>query len=176
MLSKDILIASQTNSTADNIVELWIGDGGVGDYGYCGSNRWDIVPHGTLDRIPYWYGTEDTYFALDVLNETSVGKFTGTKFGTYYPDSGGTPSLGQEYTIKVTRCDNQKSITFSGEHGQLSTAFGDTSFNLFDSYMQQQHVTFKFDPPPTVIWIPTPSNRSRKRVLRRGSSLGGSRW
>lgn len=174
MLSKDILIASQTNSTTDNIVKLWVGDGGVGDYGYCGSNRWDIVPHGTLDRIPFWYGSYDGYFALGLLNEIPFGKYPGTEFRTYYPDSGGTPSLGQEYTIKVTRCDNQKSITFSGEHGQLSTAFDDTSFNLFDSY--RQHVTFKFDPPPTVIWIPTPSNRSRKRVLRRGSSLGGSRW
>ena len=146
MLSKGILIASQTNSTTDNIVDLWVGDSGVGDYGYCGSNRWGIVPHGTLDRIPYWYGTEDAYFALDVLNETSVGKFVGTKFGTYYPDSGGTPSRGQEYNIKVTRCDTQQSITFSGEHGQLSTAFDDTSFNLLDS--NQHHVTFKFDPPP----------------------------
>lgn len=172
MLSKGILIASQTNSTTDNIVDLWVGDSGTNSFGYCGTTKFGVT-YGTLDKIPFWYGSYDGYFALGLLNEIPVGKYAGTEFRTYYPDSGGTPSLGQEYTIKVTRCDNQKSITFSGEHGQLSTAFDDNSFNLLDSY--QHHVTFKFDPPPTVIWIPTPSNRSRKRVLRRGSSLGGSR-
>ena len=154
MLNKEMLMTSQVNSATDNTVELEIGDGGVGDYGYCGAPpRWGIVPHGTLDRIPYWYGSIDAYFALDVLNENPVGKATGTKhgttFGTYFPGSGSTPSRGQEYTIKVTRCDTQQSITFSGEHGQLSTV-SSNALGLTNKY--PHYVTLKFDPPPTAIY------------------------
>ncbi len=173
MLNREMLMTHQVISATDNIVELWIGDGGVGDYGYCDSTRWGIVPHGSLDRIPYWYGTEDAYFALAVLDEMPVGKFTGAKFGTYYPGSG-TPPRGQEYNIKVTRCDTQQSITFSGEHGQLSTV-SSTALGLMDVYYNMHYVTLEFTPPPTVTWIQIRSNRSRNRVLCRKSSLGGSR-
>ena len=72
MLNKEMLLLSQVNSATNNIVELQIGDGGVGDYGYCGSTRWGFVPCGTLDRIPYWYGSIDAYFALDLLNEIYI--------------------------------------------------------------------------------------------------------
>lgn len=171
MLNREMLMTYQAISATDNIVELQVGDGGVGDYGYCGSNRWGIVPQGALDRIPYWYGTEDAYFALDVLNEISAGKFAGTKFGTYYPGSG-TPSRGQEYNIKVTRCDTQQSITFSGEHGQLSTV-SSTALGLMDVYYNMHYVTLEFTPPPTVTWIQKHSNLSRRLLCRR-RSLGGS--
>nr|DAH32825.1 MAG TPA: hypothetical protein [Caudoviricetes sp.] len=147
MLNKEMLLTSQVNSATDNIVDLMIGDGGVGDYGYCGSNRWGYVPCGILDRIPYWYGSQDAYFALDLLNEIPDGKFSGTRFGTYYPSSG-TPSRGQEYNIKVTRCDTQQSITFSGEHGQLNYVPKITLLGLLDAYMNHHSVTLKFDPPP----------------------------
>lgn len=153
MLNREMLMTYQAISATDNIVELRVGDGGVGDYGYCGSNRRGIVPQGALDRIPYWYGTEDTYFALDVLSETPVGKFAGTKFGTYYLGSG-TPSRGQEYNIKVTRCDTQQSITFLGEHGQLSTV-SSIALGLMDVYQSMHYVTLEFTPPPDGYLDPT---------------------
>lgn len=157
MLNKEMLLTSQVNSATDNIVDLWVGDGGVGDYGYCGSTRWGVVPCGTLDRIPYWYGTEDAYFALDLLIEYPEGKVSGTKFGTYYPDSAGTPSKGQYFNIKVTRCDTQQSITFSGEHGQLSYISNITVLGLMDAYMNSHHVTLAFDPPPRRLFIVIPA-------------------
>lgn len=138
-------MTSQVNSSTDNIVDLWVGENGTGGYGYCGATDFGIT-YGTLDRIPYWYGSIDGLFALGVLCETPVGKNSGTEFRTYYPYSNGTPSRGNEFTIKVTRSDTQQSITFSGEHRLSSYAYENTKLELLDSYMH--HVTLEFDPPP----------------------------
>ena len=147
MLNKEMLLTSQANSATDNIVNLWVGENGTGGYGYCGTTKIGET-YGTLDRIPYWYGSYDGFFALGLLCEIPVGKFSGTEFRTYYPYSG-TPSKGNEFTIKVTRCDTQQSITFSGEH-RFSSTVSLISLDLMDSYMH--HVLLEFDPPQTAIY------------------------
>jgi len=163
MNNKALLMTSSTKDTSDNTIDLHVDTDGTGYFGYCGVSNYGTVPHGTIYKIsgeqgiPYWYGELDGRFALGILDEYSYKGVT--RFGTYFASSGGFPSVGQGYTIKVTRCDTKQSIIFSGEHGSTTRS---SSIALGLSDMYSKHVTLTFDPPPT------DSYRNSRHLRRRG--------
>lgn len=106
--------------------------------------------YGSLDVLPYWGDTENK-----IRGFVCRGGHT-TAF-----------SLSPGYT-GVT--------AYVKGYPQGISAGIDTNGDPYSMYGSDGDVRYlTFAPPPTVIWIPRHSNQSKKRLLRRRSSLGGAR-
>ncbi len=128
-------------------------------YGYdAGSNNAEeglvggfvtVGPIGTLNKIPYWKGSIDGYFALGALVEMEKRTGSYVTFAYYYPEEKGTPSAGQSFNITCTCVTSGRSVTFSGDWG----VHGSVSANSFDNVLGfigniDNTVELTFDPPP----------------------------
>lgn len=145
MLNKELLIG---NTGGQQPVALTVGSEsqGQGVYEY-GYDKWDF---GELAPVPFW-GNDirlyrlKCYDGIYTMCRVSSSSFTVTVYVSGYHDS----------PIRSTG-------TVAGDIFELKKKVGQT-------------VYLTFDPPPTGTWIQRHSNRSRKRVLCRRNSLGGSR-
>lgn len=145
MLNKELLMG---NTGGQQPVAFTVGVFRMKDYYYYG---FDAGYMGTLAPVPFWGDN--------------------VRLGTlaYFEDEYGT------------RCDSTDRSCFftvyiSGyENSPIDT--GETKEEDYYNFSAKadQTLYLTFDPPPTVIWIQRHSNQSRKRVLCRRSSLGGSR-
>ena len=126
----------------------------------------DYKDEGNVSRIPCWggYGAIKKYTALETLATNAVTDgATVIKWRNPFDRN----------RLVVTRLDTGKSAEFVHTDSSAFKLFADAS--LFTKRDEGREIPVIFDPPPTIIWILLQTNRSRKRVLRRGSSLGGSR-
>lgn len=164
MLNKELLMASATGKephilmTVQHFYDL---DTGHKYYGYN-----DYALAGNVSRIPCWgrFDTMKNYSALEVLG-TNAGLTLETIINWRNPYTSNR--------LVVTRLDTEKSVMFFNNgaptHSLIANDF------LFTAAEQEKEIPLIFDPPPTGTWIQRHANRSKKRVLCRRSSLGGSR-
>lgn len=149
MLNKELLMGSskQEQRKVEIAVELIDTEGGT--YIFSGYDRNGRHHFGTAYPLPYWGTPSNTLktFACDYNSQYTI----------FLAADGVTVHVEGYSTTLVSPCD-----FFDGDPYDLILGSDTTRY-------------LTFDPPQTVIWIQTHSNRSRKRVLRRGSSLGGSR-
>ena len=148
MLNKELLRGSSKQEQMK--VEITIGfiDAEGGDVLLSGYTRDGEYPLGKASLLPYWGTPNHTL-------KTFMYDFNGY-YTTFEAVEGVTVHVEGYPTTLVSPAQ------VDGDPYNLSGSEGET-----------QYLTFT--PPPTVIWIQKHSNRSRNRVLRRGSSLGGSR-
>lgn len=163
MLNKELLMTGITGKEphitlyVEDFYDLTAPNGSGYDYS-------EIDGDGMVSRIPCWggYGMMQNYTALRVL--ATVGdKETLISWRNPYS----SPRL------MVTRLDTGKSVEFV--HSDPSTSGLYTKAAFFTRADLYTVIPLIFDPPPTIIWIQLRANRSKKRVLCRRSSLGGSR-
>lgn len=145
MLNKELFLWS---TPGQRNVKLTIGHfhNRFGDvYGYLNSPDNSF---GSLDPLPYWSTTGN------VVTQLSYGTLT-----------------------KKTLFDAPSGVTvFVSGYSQYISAGGRLDldpYSMLNSEGDTRYLTF--DPPQTGTWIQRHANRSRKRVLCRRSSLGGSR-
>lgn len=147
MLNKELLIGSSKQEQLRVEITIELIDVEGGNYIFCGYDR-GRHPFGRAYPLPYWGTPSHTIktFAYD---------FNGD-YTRFVAVDGVTVHVEGYSTTLVSSSD------VNGDPYDLAGNTGKTRY-------------LTFDPPQTVIWIQKHSNRSRKRVLRRGSSLGGSR-
>lgn len=149
MLNKELLMGSSKQEQLKVEVTIEFIDTEGGDYFLAGYDREGRYPFGRVYPLPYWGTPSHTFktFAYDInLHNTSFVAVDGV---TAHVEGYSTPIVSS------------------------SLVRGDPYDLVLDNSVKTRYLTFY--PPQTVIWIQKHSNRSRKRVLRRGSSLGGSR-
>lgn len=111
-----------------------------------GYNRADNV--GSLDALPWWISEVE---AMDFLMYYTMFKRTGFKAPN------GVTVFVEGYPQSIS------SVSWlDGDPYSMDAEIGGIRY-------------LTFDPPPTGTWIHKPSNQSKKRVLCRRRSLGGSR-
>jgi hypothetical protein len=148
MLNKELLMG---NTRELRPVALTVKKYNKGAYGY--AYGFDSKRFGTLAPVPFWGDN----LRLDALAFHSYEGFT-----------------------KCKASDNESShnimVYISGYQDSSIRIGGVIMGDIFEFEKKvDQTVYLTFDPPPTGIWIQRRSNRSKKRVLCRRSSLGGSR-
>lgn len=146
MLNKELLMG---NTGGQQPVALTVGKyhttSGGFSYGY------ELGYFGRLEPRPFW----GNYTYLNKLSYISKNNYTKCLMTDRGVDVTVYVSGYQGFPIST-----EKSI--SGDPFRLAAKVGQTMY-------------LTFDPPPLVTRIQSNSNRSRKRVLCRRSSLGGSR-
>lgn len=106
--------------------------------------------YGSLDVLPYWGDTENKIRGF-------VCRGGHTTAFSLSPGYNGVTAYVKGYPQGISA-----GIDTNGDPYSMYGSDGDVRY-------------LTFDPPPTVIWIPRHSNQSKKRLLRRRSSLGGSK-
>lgn len=147
MLNKELLMAGSEQSQRK--VVLTIGKAAA-YFGYAYGYMKVLMDDTQLNVLPYWGTTDNVLERLvhfDSLN-TSIFMLDEDPEVTVFVE--GYP----------TSLHNGK--VMNGDPYDMRNSEGSTRY-------------LTFDPPPTVTWIQRRTNRSRKRVLCRRSSLGGSR-
>lgn len=148
MLNKELLMGSSKQEQLKVEITTEFIDVEGGDYLFNGYDRGGRHPFGKAHPLPYWGTPSHTL-------KTFAFSFNGS-YTSFVAVDGVTVHV-EGYTTTL--------VSPSNVNGDL--------YDLEYSTSKTRYLTF--DPPQTVIWIQKHSNRSRKRVLRRGSSLGGSR-
>ena len=160
MLNKELLITGITRKGPHVILTV--------DEGYLVSQSADGYGYdkysgtGTISRIPCWVFNDPTKLqTLDTVPESYQTIVSWDK-----------PFYSKR--LVITRLDTGKSVEFVNTDSYTYSLRADDAsfFTRADVYNE---IPLIFDPPPTIIWIRLRTNRSRKRVLCRRSSLGGSR-
>ena len=148
MLNKELLMGSSKQEQLKVEITLAFINVEGGDYAFSGYDREGRHPFGRAYPLPYWGTPSHTFktFAYDVNSDST--SFVAVDGVTAHVEGYSTPVVSSSFV--------------DGDPYDLLGISGNTRY-------------LTFDPPQTVIWIQKHSNRSRKRVLRRGSSLGGSR-
>lgn len=148
MLNKELLMGSSKQEQLKVEITSEFVDFEGGDYIFSGYDRGGRHHFGKAYPLPYWGTPSHTFktFAYDFNGDST----------SFVAVDGVTVHVEGYSTTLVSP----------------SNVDGDP-YDLADTTSKTLYLTF--DPPQTVIWIQKHSNRSRKRVLRRGSSLGGSR-
>ena len=121
----------------------------IGRYKKIGDAKYGYNKHfsfGSLDVVPYWGTTNDVMEVLSYSHEK-----------TSFSAPSGITAFVKGYTQGITTGN-----AITGDIYSMDMSEGATRY-------------LTFDPPPTGTWIQSHSNRSRKRLLRRRRSLGGSR-
>lgn len=146
MLNKELLMVGSEQGQRKVRLTIGVFSNDFGSvYGYL-KNVYNN--YGSLDILPYWGTT----------NAVLVGLYYGTRADTTIFKAPNSVTVFVEgYTQGITGDSSVKGDVYS----------------MLNSEDSARYLTF--DPPPTVIWIPRHSNQSKKRVLCRRSSLGGSR-
>lgn len=168
MLNKELLMTGITIPVREPHTLITVGRHISSAFGYTtpAYGYYTFKNAGKLSRIPCWggYGTIKNYTALKTLaTESGEGAKTVIEWRNPF----------DRKSLVVTRLDTGKSVEFV--HTSSSTAKLLTEATLFREEDDGREISLIFDPHPTIIWIPIRTNRSRKRVLCRRSSLGGSR-
>lgn len=172
MLNKNMLIWGAVDSGPHVQINIGLGfDDSTGNtfFGFNIQNSACKETFGKIDRIPFWY-TSDVRVKL-------IGLFFDGNLGAYrfiYNSTGTVDiNLGFFYGESKENGGYLRSRLKAGDNDQDNY---EGYFNLGFSWGSQDKTeVLTFDPPPTVTWIQRHSNRSRKRILRRRSPLGGSR-
>lgn len=147
MLNKELLMGSSKQEQLKVELTMAYIDVEGGDYAFSGYDREGRHPFGRVYPLPYWGTPSHTLktFAYDINSDAT--SFVAVDGVTAHVEEYSTPLVSPS----IVPGDPYDLLGISGPTRYLT-----------------------FDPPQTVIWIQKHSNRSRKRVLRRGSSLGGS--
>ena len=163
MLNKELLMGNTGKEPHILMTVQHYYDSDMG-HKYYGYNAYALA--GNVSRIPCWgrFDTMKNYSELTVL-ATNAGLTLETMIHWSNPYTSNR--------LVVTRLDTEKSVLFVNTNTPTVLSFA-TDF-LFTAAEIDKEVPLIFDPPPTGTWIQRHSNRSRKRVLCRRSSLGGSR-
>lgn len=148
MLNKELLMGSSKQEQLKVEITTEFIDVEGGDYLFSGYDRVERYPFGKAYPLPYWGTPSHTLKTFAFSFNVSYTSFVAVDGVTVHVEG---------YTTTLVSPSNVN---------------GDP-YDLADVTSKTRYLTF--DPPQTVIWIQKHSNRSRKRVLRRGSSLGGSR-
>lgn len=166
MLNKELLMIGEAEPHMFIILNNGQGFTDPGDrihYGYERSYLEAMGPSiGNVNRIPYWGSPDSAVLqALYVSYSDHGGYSTDLRFRYMIP------SVPMSVTIK------DLTVEFSNAY---STWLYGPSSDIWD-FERSENMTLPvyFDPPPTGTWIHKPSNQSKKRVLCRRRSLGGSR-
>ena len=164
MLNKELLLAGITGKEPHILIAVKEWRDLNPPYFSYGYSTYDDI--GKISRIPCWggFGSIKNYTALKtlVMKNGEVPE-TIIKWRNPYTHN----------RLVVTRLDTGKSVEF--EHTSPSVSELRTNALFFTREDIYKEVPLIFDPPPTIIWIPVRTNRSKKRVLCRRRSLGGSR-
>lgn len=147
MLNKELLMAGSEKSQRK--VVLTIGKATVYSGYACGYMK-GLMDDTQLNVLPYWGTTDNVLEYLVHFTSLNTSLFTLDE--------------NSEVTVFV------EGYSTSLHNGKVMN--GDP-YDMRNSEGSTRYLTF--DPPPTVTWIQRHTNRSRKRVLCRRSSLGGSR-
>lgn len=148
MLNKELLMGSSKQEQLKVEITPEFIDVEGGDYMFNGYNRAGTYHFGKAYPLPYWGTPSHTLKTFAFSFNASYMSFVAVDGVTVHVE-------GYSKTLVSPSMSN-----------------GD-AYGLGDATSKPRYLTFY--PPQTVIWIQKHSNRSRKRVLRRGSSLGGSR-
>lgn len=164
MLNKELLMAGATGKEPHILMFVTRYNDPATGHDYYGYNAYANA--GEVSKIPCWgrYGTMKNYTALEVLG-TGAGLTLETIINWRNPYTSNR--------LVVTRLDTEKSVMFFNNYPSIHSLIADDF--LFTAAEQEKEIPLIFDPPPTIIWIPLRTNRSRNRVLCRRSPLGGSR-
>lgn len=147
MLNKELLMAGSEQSQRK--VVLTIGKAAIYS-GYAYGYMKDLMDDTQLNVLPYWGTTDNVLERLVHFGSLNTSIFMLVE--------------DPEVTVFV------EGYSTSLHNGKVMN--GDP-YDMLNSEGSTRYLTF--DPPPTVTWIQRHTNRSRKRVLCRRSSLGGSR-
>lgn len=148
MLNKELLMGSskQEQMKVEITIEFIDVDGGT--VMLSGYDRGGKFPLGKASPLPYW-GTPNNTLKTFMYNSNDMSMlFTAVKGVTVHVEGYPTTLVSHIYVFEDL-------------------------YNLEGNNGGTRYLTF--DPPQTVIWIQKHSTRSRNKVLRRGSPLGGSR-
>ncbi len=120
---------------------------------------------GEVDPLPYWVSErfEPLYLKYLFSNYPYRELASTAGIGTYPFQQYG---VSTSFTGIIARSDTGKAAVFYS---------GDAHEELFTEDDVGKTIPVYFAPPPTGTWIQRHANRSKKRVLCRGRSLGGSR-
>lgn len=146
MLNKEQLL--MRNTVGQQPVALTVGVFGRREFHYYG---FDAGYFGTLAPVPFW-GDNVRLGTLAYFEDEYRTRCAPTDRSCFF-------------TVYISGYENTPIDTGETKEGDY--------YNFSAKVDQTLYLTF--DPPPTVIWIQKPSNRSRNRVLCRRSSLGGAR-
>lgn len=120
---------------------------------------------GSISAIPKWRDEALDYYFIEVCKlKDSPTKY---EYNMYVPPSDSVKQITmitESGSVTLEKLPNYYSYVYYSDYDVL---------NFTESIGKTIEITF--DPPPSVIWIQKHSNQSRKRVLCRRSSLGGSR-
>lgn len=148
MLNKELLMGSSKQEQLKVEITPEFIDTEGGDYIFNGYNREGTHHFGKAYPLPYWGTPSHTLKTFALAFNGDYLRFVAVDGVTVHVEGYSTTLVSPSMVGGVT-------------------------YGLGDATSKPRYLTFS--PPQTVIWIQKHSNRSRKRVLRRGSSLGGSR-
>lgn len=146
MLNKEQLLMG--NTVGQQPVALTVGVFGRREFHYYG---FDAGYFGTLAPVPFW-GDNVRLGTLAYFEDEYRTRCAPTDRSCFF-------------TVYISGYENTPIDTGETKEGDY--------YNFSAKVDQTLYLTF--DPPPTVIWIQRHSNQSRKRLLRRRSSLGGAK-
>lgn len=165
MLNKELLMAGITMKEPHILLTVGY-DGGIRAYTYGYTRIYSISENnvGSVSKIPYWG---------DVSKNISLTALYGSRIKSNNSVSTWI-NWGSNFTFNrlvATRLDTGKSVEFVTNSAYVEV----TGVALFTESDKYKEIPLTFDPPPMGTWTQRHSNRSKKRVLCRRSSLGGSR-
>ncbi len=162
MLNKELLMgASNEQRPVMVTVASFVDTGDTTNIGY--SRQYFNI--GEVDPLPYWVSErfEPLYLKYLFSNYPYRELASTAGIGTYPFQQYG---VSTSFTGIIARSDTGKAAVFYS---------GDAHEELFTEDDVGKTIPVYFAPPPTGTWIQRHANRSKKRVLCRGRSLGGSR-